>query len=340
MLNNNSDLGWLAVGGPPLAIGRALGAAGRAAVHGQLLPSQIWQQINAPVHAGRLARMAAIVQGQHPAIWAELEGMAEGLALPLAQVFAWNCRGDLLASAPDGCTTVLLPGATPVLGHNEDGLPFFRGACFIAAVTPDQAPGFHAFCYPGSIPGHTFAFTDAGLVQTVNNMRLLAVEAEVPRMVLGRAVLGMRSLDAALDLLRRAPASGGFHFGLTHVADRRIMSVEFGGGETSIVEITQAAVHANHALHQKRGISGQIITASSQDRQTRGAALLASGQRDPLAILRDKSGAGLPIRRDAPDDPDDENTLATAILHVTDEGIEWSIHDKDAGVTAYAGRAA
>lgn len=337
MANKVYDLGWVTLGGGPREIGQGLGVAGRAAVHLSLLPSEIWHLVNEPVHAERLARMAATVQTRHPEIWAEIQGLAEGLALPLMQVFAWNCRGDLLAAAPDGCTTVMLPGANPVLAHNEDGLPFFRGATFIADVTPDHAPGFRAFCYPGSIPGHTFAFNDAGLVQTVNNMRLSGVEAEIPRMVLGRAVLGTNSLDQALELLRRAPQSGGFHFALTHSADRRIMSVEFGGGEVSILEITQPALHANHALHQKRGLLDQIITASSHDRQTQGDLLLAAGLRDPLVVLRDTGGPGLPIRRDAADDPDDENTLATAILRVTDEGGEWSIYDKNAGNPAYAG---
>ncbi|MFZ1470799.1 MAG: C45 family peptidase, partial [Paracoccaceae bacterium] len=239
MLSEVRDLGWVAIQGGPRAIGLALGAAGRAAVHGQLLPSAIWHLVNDPRHADRLARMAATVQTRHPAIWAEIEGLAEGLALPVAQVFAWNCRGDLLASAPDGCTTVMLPGDAPVLAHNEDGLPFFRGAAVVADAAPDQAPGFRAFCYPGSIPGHTFAFTDAGLVQTVNNMRLTGVEPEIPRMVLGRAVLGAPCLNAALTVLKEAPPSGGFHFALTHVKDRRILSVEFGGGEVSVVEITQ-----------------------------------------------------------------------------------------------------
>ncbi len=340
MLNDVRDLGWVTLRGDPRTIGLGLGAAGRVAVHEKLLPSKIWHLINDPAHAARLERMTATVQTRHPAIWAEIEGLAEGLALPVAQVFAWNCRGDLLASSPDGCTTVMLPGDAPVLAHNEDGLPFFRGGSFIAKVAPDNAPGFHAFCYPGSIPGHTFAFTDTGLAQTVNNVRLTGVAPAIPRMVLGRAVLGSHSLDAAVKVLQDAPSSGGFHFALTHVADRRVLSVEFGGGEVSVVEITQASLHANHALHQKRGLAQQIITQSSGDRQAHGDALLAMGQRDPLAILRDTSGPGLPIRRDAADDPDDENTLATAIITVTKHGIEWSIYDRTSGPPDYTGKPA
>lgn len=340
MSNDRNGLGWLTTGASPRDIGLALGRAGRAAVHRHLLTAPIWQQVNAAEHAPRVARMTKAVAERFPAILAEIEGLAEGLDLPVAQAMAWNCRGDLLASAPDGCTSVLLPGETPVLAHNEDGLPFFRGHSFIAEVDPEGAPGFRAFCYPGSIPGHTFAFTDAGLAQTVNNMRFTGVEAEMPRMVLGRAVLGTATLEAALEILRGSPGSGGFHFALTHVRDRRILSVEYGAGEVSVRAIAAPAVHANHALHHAYGLGHQIVTRSSGDRQARGDALIAAGTTDPLAILRDEGGPGLPIRRDAGDDPDDENTLATAVLHVGNTGIDWSIHDRKTGDPAYRGTTA
>lgn len=331
------DLGWQALSGPAHQIGLTLGRAGRDAVLRHLPGHPLWQALVSDRHAGRVARMAQATRARFPAIWAEIEGLAEGLGLPLEQVFAWNCRGDLLASVPDGCTTVMVPGDRPTLAHNEDGLPFFRGACFIADVAPQGQPGFRSFCYPGSIPGHTFAFTDAGLVQTVNNIRLTGVEPDIPRMVLGRAVLAAGSLAEALAILRDAP-SGGFHFGLMQQGDGRILSVEYGGGECSVHEITAPALHANHALHLPRGLAGQIVTASSRDRQAWGDRLVAEG-RAPLEILRDRGGPGLPIRRDDADDPDEENTLGTAVFTLTTRGLDWSIHDRAAGPPSYSGTA-
>lgn len=330
------ELGWHRIGGTPRDIGRALGLAGREAVHRHLPGSEYFRAMTGPAHAEAVARMARATRARFPAIWDEIEGLAEGLQMPVETVFAWNCRGDLLARVPDGCTTIMVPGEAPVLAHNEDGLPFFRGACFIAEVASPEAPAFRAFCYPGSIPGHTFAFNAAGLAQTVNNLRLTGVEPDIPRMVLGRAVIASRSLDQALAVLEAGAGSGGFHFALSSTADRRILSVEFGAGEVSAVEVETLSAHANHALHHRGGLSAQIITESSRDRQARADALLAEGL-DPLAILRDEDGAGLPIRRDAADDPDDENTLGTAILSLTSEGIRWSIHDRRTGPAAYSG---
>lgn len=331
------ELGWLRLAGSPRDLGRALGQAGRAAVARHLPAHPLWQMVNAPSHAARVALMAEATRVRFPWIWAEIEGLAEGLGLPVGHVFAWNCRGDLLASVPDGCTTVMLPGPEPVLAHNEDGLPFFRGACFIAEARPEGSPGFHAFCYPGSIPGHTFAFTAAGLVQTVNNLRLTGVKAGIPRMVLGRALLATDSLAVALDLLRDAP-SGGFHFALMQRGDPRILSVEFGGGRHSVEEIGAPAIHANHALHLPRGLKAQIVTGSSRDRQARGEALAAAGAA-PLAILRDAGGSGLPIRRDATDDPDEENTLGTAVMRLSGQRLDWNIHDRPDGPARYSGTA-
>lgn len=335
-MSNERSLGWVRAGGTPREIGRALGLAGREAVHRHLLPSAPWAEITAPRHVDRVDRLVEATRALFPSVLAEIEGLAEGLGLPFAQMMAWNARGDLRASVPDGCTTVMLPGDVPVIAHNEDGLPFFRGSSFIAEVAPEGAPGFRSFCYPGSIPGHTLAWTDAGLVQTVNNIRLTGIAPEVPRMAIGRTLLARETLDAAESFMRDVPASGGFHFALTHRRDRRILSVEFGGGETSVVEVTAPALHANHAL---RHAGAQIVTQSSGDRQARGDALVAEG-REPLAILRDTCGPGLPIRRDAPDDPDHENTLATALFTVEDRGIEWRIHDDAHGPAAYAGTTA
>ena len=333
------ELGWRKIAGStPRETGRALGAAGRDAVHKHLPSSEYFQLITGEAHAEAVARMAEQTRLRFPKIWEEIEGLAEGLELSLEQTFAWNCRGDLLARTPDGCTTILSAGQSdgPMIAHNEDGLPFFRGSSFIGEFAPEGAPAFRAFCYPGSIPGHTMAFNAAGLVQAVNNIRLTGTEPDVPRMVLGRAVLSAAGLDEAVAILRANANSGGFHFGLACAGDPRLLSVEFGRGEVSVVALSGVNAHANHALHHEIGLKHQIITQSSGDRQIRADALVAEGL-DALSILRDTGGAGLPIRRDAEDDPDDENTLGTGIFHIKADGVHWSIYDQSTGPAAYSG---
>ncbi|MBZ0331182.1 C45 family peptidase [Halomonas sp. ANAO-440] len=326
MTTGTAELSLVTTGGGPFDTGLALGRHGYRAVHDSLVRSDIWHEVTGERHNPRVARMLAYSRLHHPAVVEEIRGLAQGLGLPFEAVFAWNCRGDLLANSPDGCTTVILPGPEPCIAHNEDGLPFFDGESFLASVKPDEAPAFLAFCYPGSIPGHTFALTAAGIVQTVNNLRLQRIEPEVPRMVLGRAMLSLGSLDSIHGLLRQAPASGGFHFTLAQRGDPRLLSIEVGAGQVSQRHVENAMIHANHALHHGFSQTCQIITRSSHDRQVRGDGLIAAGERDPLTILSDIGGGGLPIYRREPDDPDRENTLATGIFRLLNDGIQWEVH--------------
>ncbi|GGE05200.1 peptidase C45 [Aureimonas endophytica] len=315
--------------GSPREIGQQLGRFGAGAVHGHLIGTRAWATITAHAADERLRGMAEIVRVRFPSIQAELEGLAEGLGLPFAEVFAWNCRGDISAMAPDGCTTVQVPGPRITIAHNEDGDPGFRGACALLRTRPAEGIGFTAFVYPGSIPGHTFAATDAGLVQTVNNIRSRAPGDGLPRMVLTRAVLDCASLDAAVALVRDAPRAGAFHLTLAQAGDPRLLGVEFTGARCSVTRIEAPALHANHLVHAAMRDEPQIVTDSSGSRQIRGDELVAEGiaARDPLATLRDTGGEGLPIRRDDPHDPDDENTLATALFTIEDGRLDGSVHD-------------
>ena len=272
-------------------------------------------------------------KSRFPGFYEELRGLADGLQLPFGDVFAWNCRGDILASVPDGCTTVQTPGEEIQISHNEDGLPFFRGHCFILDAKPQKSNAFRAFCYPGSLAGHTFGWNDAGLAQAVNNLRLHNVEATIPRMVLGRAVLAASTLQDAVNALSDDPVCGGFHMTLAQSENQQLLSVEYGGGAASVIQITSRSGHTNHALHMAS--DGQIVTQSSGDRQTTVERMVMQTGMTDLDILRDTSGPGLPIRRDAPDDPDQENTLATCLLTVSKTGVEWRIYGEKEGQAAY-----
>lgn len=332
----SSELRAVRVAGAPHDMGHALGRAGRDAVHDVLRPLDYWAAVTSDRYDDAVARMASSTKARFPWIYQELQGLADGLGLPFRQVMAWNCRGDLMSNVPDGCTTVQFPGDVPVIAHNEDGLPEFRGHAFMVDAAPLDAPEFTAVCYPGSIPGHTFAMTGAGLAQAVNNLRLRNVAPQIPRMVVGRAVLACRSVGDALDLLMRENQCGGFHFTLAQAGDGGIHSIEFGGGAAVHRQIDTPSAHANHALYLDLP-HGQCVTRSSADRQARATGLIEGGARDALAILRDSGGKGLPIHRSMPDDPDHENTLATAIIQVEKDGLSWEIHDQRSKQPVHAG---
>ncbi|MYL23298.1 6-aminopenicillanic acid acyl-transferase [Halomonas alkaliantarctica] len=300
-----------AIAGTPYAMGRQLGEYGLEAVHAVLVHDPAWQAIQekARQNAPLIARLAANTQRDFPAIWQELRGLADGLALPLDEVFAWNCRGELLATVADGCTSVQMPGG--VLAHNEDGLPCLQGRCLWVTAQPQDEGAFSVFCYPGSLPGHTVGVCRGRFAFAVNNLRFANLAPMLPRIVVCRALLRVRSVKDAVALLERFNRCAGFHITLAERSGASMVSVEFGAGHTAVNTLSTPAVHANHALYHP---GRQCITRSSADRQHRGEALLAQGVDNPLTILHDQSPEALPILRRALDDPDNENTLASVVI--------------------------
>ncbi|WP_432726250.1 C45 family autoproteolytic acyltransferase/hydolase [Variovorax sp. W6] len=328
-------LNYLEAGGSPFETGRTLGRFGAAAMQDYARQSPAWASVMHHRGTPAAAAMSALVRSRFPRIWDELQGLATGLELPLEDVFLWNCRGDLWAMAPDGCTTVQeSTGTLRRITHNEDGDPAFAGHCAIAECTVEGSVPFTSFVYPGSLPGHTFAVTDGGLAMTVNNLRCLNVRPGVPRMVLTRALLEAASPQDVRELLASNERAGGFHLTVAHRTSPGLLSVEFSSGACSIVEIDGRRLHANHALHSSLRDLSQIVTGSSRHRQERGDALLAEDGAtiDPLRLLADGSDASFPILRAAPDDSDAENTMATADIRIVAGAshIEWEVYEHPA----------
>ncbi|MGV1760971.1 C45 family autoproteolytic acyltransferase/hydrolase [Rhizobium sp. A22-96] len=310
-------------------IGQGLGRQGAALVHDHLVKTYAWATVMAFKDSDRIRVARSLVEQRYPHYWQELSGLADGLRLPFDDVFAWNCRGDVWAMAPDGCTTVQVPGPFPVVAHNEDGDPGLRPGCVLATIISEQGQPFTAFVYPGSIPGHTFAINGSGLVLTVNNIRSKLGGDGLPRMVLTRAILDCPTIDAALALLSNAPRAGAFHLTLVQAGQSRLTSVEFTHTNCSITDITSPSVHANHLVHARMISEPQIITGSSNSRQDRGQDMLkaSDGPPDPLSILWDRNHHALPIYRIQPDDPDNENTLATAVFKIGKDSVDWAVYD-------------
>jgi hypothetical protein len=332
-----SRLSLIEIQGTPQEAGRALGHFGSKPVHEHLLRTTAWARVMEWRGSETATTMATLVRERFPSTWSELQGLAEGLLLPIDDVFLWNCRGDLFAMAPDGCTTVQLPGRTQRrIVHNEDGDPGFAGHCALAACAIAGSPRFASFVYPGSLPGHTFAATDRGLAMAVNNLRELHAGPGVPRMVLTRAVIDAPTLEAAVSLLREQPRGGGFHLTLAHRDSDELLSVEFSSRACSVQTVTTPSLHANHAIHPAMCDLRQRITGSSGHRQVRGDAMLEHARArsepvDPLAILGDTGNAEFPIHRLDPADTDDENTLATADIVIRASNIDWRVYEHPRG---------
>jgi predicted choloylglycine hydrolase len=325
----------LAIRGSAFAVGQQLGAFGREAWHTKLTQTALWQTVTAMKDSEQTQTMRSLVQSQYPLIWQELEGLAEGLGAPIDEVFAWNCRGDLVRSTSDGCTTVAGKSdeGELIIAHNEDGFPQLRDDCAMVTITPDEGLAFTSFAYPGSICGHTFAVNEKGVVNTVNNIRALHRPCGMPRQILARAALNAATLDEAISTLTAVPRAGAFHHTLGQMGDSRLFSVEATGSGCSVTQLNDVFAHANHLVHPQLDAVEQVITDSSHSRQQRLAVWLAmQSQLDgPAAksILSDQHDVVLPIYRLSPQDPDEENTLATAVFTLHANQVSWQIFTLD-----------
>jgi hypothetical protein len=328
-------MGLFQVSGEPYDIGYRLGEIARPVFAESMAQSSAWRAVRRWRGEPFVQTLRDAARTHYPALLAELDGMAAALDWPAEDVFLWNCRGELIHHAPDGCTTLAaVTGDQRFIAHNEDGDPFLRERCALVEVRPAGKPGFVSFYYPGSLPGHTFAASRAGIAQAINNLRIREPAAGVPRMILARAVLDAGSLDEALHLLRTVPAASGFHHTLGCAGDARLFSVEASARRCSVQSVAGLAGHANHMIHPGCEAEAQIITDSSRDRQLRVDALLPMlvTPVQPAAlldVLHDRAPSGLPIYRDDPLDPDDENTLATALFEIGDAGVSMKVYRQE-----------
>lgn len=315
-------------------LGLVLGKRGRQTVHERLVQEPFWKHVQNHAQSDLVRQLEKKTAEYFPDIHDELKGLAEGLDLPFESVFAWNCRGDILVNSPDGCTTLQIPSSPIIIAHNEDGLLSLDQTCFLIDCAEES--GFTSFCYPGSIPGHSFAWTRSGLAITINNIRLTDFTPDIPRMVLARAVLDCQNLDAACELLERHTFSGGFHYSIAQVGRTELLSIEHGGGNCHITNIQTPTGHANHV--STVACDKQLITQSSADRYARTQELFKDQSLSPLDILRDKANDKLPIWRREDDDPDDENTIASAIFNVGNDELTWQIYSGSSRDLLHSGK--
>ena len=340
-----SELKCFTIAGEPAEIGQALGLLAKPMFDAYMAQSAAWARVSRwRGHPFVEALRRAAVE-RFPDYVEELDSMADALGWPAHDIFLWNCRGELVHRVPDGCTTLAAQSpAGGVIAHNEDGDPYLKDKCMLVDVRPKGKPGFLSFYYPGSLPGHTFAATYAGVAQAINNLRIVHPAPGVPRMILARAVLDAELLDDALALLRDNPRAAGFHHTIGCAGDARVLSIEATPKRCSIVRVEDAGRddggvvgHANHLIHRGHDVEPQLVTDSSRDRQARLGVLLpalgnAWDDEALLRVLQDQAEEGLPIYRNDPLDPDDENTLATALMRIERDGIALQVHQRGACV--------
>ncbi len=339
-MKSRPKLRFVEARGDPYRIGLSLGRAAGRALREEVTRIGRFRALKSNPDALRsLDSLEEAARDAFPDIMREVDGIAAGSGMGFRDVWLWNCRGDFAGGGDQsgdtlaGCTTLLLPGSEDhpaIIGHNEDDQAELDGSCFLARVVPDDGPAFTSFYSPGLLPGHTFAVNDAGLVQTINHIRPYDQRPGVPRHVIARAVLSQSSLEDALALLKREDRASGFHHNLGIRGEQRLFSVEAPASGCAVEEVSaRPRTHTNHLIFDQFAHMAQEQSKSSRDRLQRAEALIGEGVlagRDPLVILQDSGGGGMPIHRKGQYPGDGGYTLATVVFEIGAACVDWRVY--------------
>lgn len=331
----------ISASGDAFAVGRAMGRAAATEIRERAFATPEFKALQTRWRGSSyLGQLEAAARANFPRFVREIEGIADGAGLDFQSIFMWNCRGDLrlpadataaeLALAAEGCTTIMIPSASDapaVIAHNEDGAAELLGHCFWVDAEPDEGPAFQSFMYPGMLPGHTLGLNAAGVVQTINNIRVHDLKPGIPRHIVCRAVLAANDMDEALGVLRRSDRASGFHHNLGSAREGRLCSVEAPASGCHVREIAAPSAHANHLIETEFIGLAQEVTGSSRDRQRSADAHVArrppKRAADAEAILFERT---TPIYRANDNGDDYSQTLCTGVFELQADRVAWHIH--------------
>lgn len=315
----------LCVSGSYRDIGYAVGSTFRTQIRTALEQLPLFQTTIAAATGPQrqlVATLHAAVEERFPHLLEELLGMAEGTAIPMEHLFAWNCRSEL-AAAPStpGCSSIgFVADGSMGLAHNEDGDEPHLGKMFVVRAKAPSGISFATLVYPGTLPGSGPGFNDRGVVQTTNFIASDSTEPGVPRYFLGRGILEASSLEHAVAIATTTPRAFPWHHNLASLTDARLVSLETWPGRQSRIDVNGTHIHTNHLVHPTmKDLPGdaQYLSESSGPRfeaLTRAISSKPPRNRvDLVTALRDHSGTSCRVCRH-PGDPVSGVTVAMALF--------------------------
>jgi len=262
-----AELPYIRATGTHREVGRQIGEATRPLVARGLA----YYEENYPLLAGITFAEAlhctqpylAAAERHLPQVVDQLRGLAEGSALSLESLFAWNCCEELtcLPERPDGsgvggpghcacrpehCTSfAFVAGEAVVSGHNEDWYPGDVDTLVVRHVTLTGGPTYISVGPAGYLP--ITGITSGGFSSAANTLYSEDMQVGVPNNLLLTGLLGCPDLDAALAHIGRPPRARGSNHLLCD-AGGRILNVETTANHLASMDGGSRFAHTNHYL--------------------------------------------------------------------------------------------
>ena len=348
----NPPVAKLTIMGKPYERGYQHGSQAREMVHsGVAFYSQMWEENIGRSREDLLALAAEFepVVGNYDAeILEEIEGVAAGAGLTLAEVMVVNARYELMLAAlfsdetvapPGECTALAAgPGATAdghtLIAQNWDWVPQARSRSLLLEIQQEDRPDILTHVEAGFM-GHK-GLNSEGLGMCANAMssKIDRFAAAVPAWVLARSVLNCSTLSEVEAEMERAERTASVNF---MVASR--------AGEVAAVEVSPIDVKAVGAadgrlvhgnvfadLSPERGLEDRLAGLYPQfcDRVERACGLMAAGEISVerlQAVLSDHGNRPESICRHPEDQPEDAppaiilETVVSVIMDLTEGAL-------------------
>ena len=192
-------------------LGRLHGEQAKEQIHGHLdgmCRTEKWTRVELQKRA---SQFHPLFQQHCPHLLDELEGLAEGAGISLAEAIATNTRSVLTTSSSDGCTSfAVAPSASAdgqvLVGQNSDMLPETSDWAYVLHLKPEGKPETLMWTFGGMIGYH--GFNDRGVGQFANDLGGgPARRFGMPHYPIKRLMMECTDLTQVRELIERIPVA-------------------------------------------------------------------------------------------------------------------------------------
>ena len=304
----NPPVAKLTIKGNPYERGYQHGSQAREMIHnGVAFYRRMWEE-NIGRSREDLLDLAAefepVVGNYDTAILEEMEGVAAGAGLSLAEVMVINARYELMLAAlfndeteapPGECTALAVGPEATVDGHtfiaqNWDWVPQVRSRSFLLEIQQEDRPDILTHVEAGFMGHKGLNSEGLGLCANAMSSKIDRFAAAVPAWVLARSVLNCSTLSEVQAEMERAERTASVNF-MVATRQGEIAAVEVSPIDVQAVGAAQSRLaHGNvfADLSPERGLEDRLAELYPQfcDRADRAGGLMAE---DPIDVERLKA---------------------------------------------------
>lgn len=316
---------YLEVTGSPLKIGYNIGKTFKTNIVNILAEFSDFRKHKAVYSQKRnlIEEMLKISRKACPDIVDEIEGMADGAQVNFDDLFIHNCMH--MPHWASCSTSIMRNNETIFIAHNEDAHPLLEKYSYFVLVRPNNSVPFFSHCYPGVIPGMSYGFNLAGIVQTCNSLPDPIKSVGIPRMFVGRTIHEKaHTIEEAIGIIQKMqPRSGGASYSLGSQSELNIVNVETTGTDYSVIPIRRYFFRANHYISDKF-VKHPAASKHTLTRQERGDVKLPSvkNSSELLDVMWDNS-----IYLTMEGTNNECQTNSTVIFEISEENIILKKYD-------------